>query len=100
MNRQITRFKGLGSITTGRPDYGWSPPDGQVVYTQGMRWGIYKDSMKDGMAVTVWSGSSQPAASDDIAMQFIAACAYEISDRDRFHGQAGAMNDVAWGMAA
>lgn len=64
MNRQITRFNGLGSITTGKPDYGWSPPDGQVVYTQGARWGTYKDIMEDGTVATVWGGSNEPAGTE------------------------------------
>lgn len=91
MNRQITRFNGLESITTGKPDYGWSPPDGQEVYTQGARRGIYKDTMEDGSAVTVWSGSNEPTGTESDVVDAGADndCVIASAGDDRVQGGTG-----------
>jgi Ca2+-binding RTX toxin-like protein len=42
----------------------WSAPGGQAVLTQGARWGVYLDTLADGDAVTIWSGSNSPSGTD------------------------------------
>lgn len=92
MDRQITCFKGFGSMTADRPGYGWSPPAGKEVYTQGARRGIYRVTMKDGTSGTAWNDSDEPLGGDRDAMKFMAACAYSKRGRVRFGSQNQAAN--------
>lgn len=100
MNRQITRFKGFGSITTGTAATVWSGCNEPV--------GTESDVADTGAGNDCVIASGGDDRIDGLggndaledAIKFIALCAQPISARGQYDYQTRAMNDVAWEIAA
>jgi RTX calcium-binding nonapeptide repeat (4 copies) len=84
----------LSASQRSKPSDSWSPPAGQVVMTQGARWGIYLDSLS-AEPVAVWSGSNAPQGNDSIIVSGGADRVQGGTGDDQIDGMGG--NDVLEG---